>query len=279
MRHTGSPCPENDARHDDPSKGLIPGHGHLQGARNWESVTHVLRISVTHVFGLYQGAVYQTLGALECADAPGLAGICCAGSLLKRMPLCGILLTELRSVTDTPRLFTSQDSLEALTALLHEAYAAHAAEGRRFFASYQAPADTERRISRGECWVVMDGEDLIGTITVAAPYSFPVGYPAPTPAATYYQLAVRPTHQGRGLGRQLVGLAEQRIRDRGISNLAIDTSSQATTLIAWYRCLGYRDAGRWHWDVTNYKSIVLAKALSSKGATADTPDGGSSNLS
>ena len=104
----------------------------------------------------------------------------------------------------------------------------------------------------------MDGKDLIGSITVAAPYPFPVGYPAPTPAATYYQLAVRPTHQGRGLGRQLVELAEQRIRDRGISTLAIDTSSQATALVAWYRRLGYRDVGRWHWEVTIYESIVLA---------------------
>jgi ribosomal protein S18 acetylase RimI-like enzyme len=181
---------------------------------------------------------------------------------LKRHPLFGILLTDPSSVTYTLRLFTAQDSLEALTALLHEAYAAHAAAGRRFFASYQAPADTRRRISRGECWVAMDGEELIGTITVAAPYLFPAGYPAPIPSATYYQLAVRPTHQGRGLGRQLVALAEQRSRDRGISNLAIDTSSQAIALIDWYRRLGYRDVGRWCWEVTNYESIVLAKTLS-----------------
>jgi len=173
-------------------------------------------------------------------------------------------------VTHTLRLFTSQDSLEALTALLHEAYAAHAAEGRRFFASYQAPSDTQRRISRGECWVAIDGEELIGTITVAAPYPFPAGYPVRIPAATYYQLAVRPSHQGRGLGGQLVGLAEQRIRDRGISNLAIDTSSQAIALIDWYRRLGYREVGRWCWDVTNYESIVLAKTLSSPYTAADT---------
>lgn len=166
-------------------------------------------------------------------------------------------------MTYTLRRFTSQDSLEALTALLHEAYAAHAAAGRRFFASYQAPADTQRRISRGECWVAMDDEELIGTITLAAPYPFPAGYPALTPAATYYQLAVLPTHQSRGLGRQLVGLAERRIREQGISNLAIDTSSEATDLIDWYRRLGYREVGRWRWEVTNYESIVLAKTLSS----------------
>jgi ribosomal protein S18 acetylase RimI-like enzyme len=109
----------------------------------------------------------------------------------------------------------------------------------------------------------MDDEELIGTITLAAPYPFPAGYPALTPTATFYQLAVLPSHQGRGLGRQLVELAERRIRELGIRNLAIDTSSQATILIDWYRRLGYRDAGRWRWEVTNYESIVLAKTLSS----------------
>jgi GNAT superfamily N-acetyltransferase len=174
-------------------------------------------------------------------------------------------------VTQPPRLFTPQDSLEALTALLHEAYAAHSAAGRRFFASYQAPADTLRRISRGECWVVEDDGALVGTITVAAPYPFPAGYPAPTPAATYYQLAVRPTHQHRGLGGRLVALAEQRIRELGISALAIDTSSQAAALIAWYLRLGYGEAGRWQWEVTNYESIVLAKTLGPSGSNSHPP--------
>jgi GNAT superfamily N-acetyltransferase len=166
-------------------------------------------------------------------------------------------------VTATPRLFTPQDSLDALTALLHEAYAEHAAAGRRFFASYQAAADTERRIARGECWVIEEKGELVATITVAAPYPFPEGYPAPTPAGTYYQLAVRPGQQGRGLGRQLVELAERRIRELGVGDVAIDTSSQATELVEWYRHLGYREVGRWRWSVTNYESIVLAKTLGS----------------
>jgi GNAT superfamily N-acetyltransferase len=169
-------------------------------------------------------------------------------------------------VTPTPRLFAPHDSLDALTALLHEAYAEHAAAGRRFFASYQAAADTGRRIARGECWVIEEKGEFVATITVAAPYPFPDGYPAPSPAGTYYQLAVRPGRQGRGLGRQLVELAERRIRELGVGDVAIDTSSQATELVEWYRHLGYREIGRWQWSVTNYESIVLAKGLGSSPA-------------
>jgi ribosomal protein S18 acetylase RimI-like enzyme len=164
-------------------------------------------------------------------------------------------------VTFTQRQFTPQDSIDELTDLLHQAYAPHAEAGRRFFASYQTSADTARRIARGECWVVFDREVLAGTVTVAAPYPFPPGYPAPEPAATYFQLAVRPSYQRSGLGGKLVALAEQRIRELGVAEVAIDTSVEARDLIGWYARRGYRETGRWRWDVTNYESIVFAKSL------------------
>jgi hypothetical protein len=44
----------------------------------------------------------------------------------------------------------------------------------------------------------------------------------------------------------------------------IDTSDQATRLIAWYEKRGYFVLGRWRWEVTNYESIVLAKSLAPK---------------
>jgi ribosomal protein S18 acetylase RimI-like enzyme len=166
-------------------------------------------------------------------------------------------------VSLTQRRFGPQDSLADLTGLLHEAYAAHAAAGRTFFASYQTAADTGRRIARGECWIVLDGESMVGTVTIAAPYPFPAGYPAPRPAGTYYQLAVAPAYQHRGLGRRLVALAEQRIGELAVRDVAIDTSTLATDLVAWYLKLGYHETGRWRWDVTNYESIVLGKRLDS----------------
>lgn len=161
----------------------------------------------------------------------------------------------------TLRPFDSRDSLDQLTALLHRAYTAHAVAGRRFFASYQSPADTQRRIAKGECWLALDGSTLLGTVTVVAPYSFPDGYPAPREAGTFYQLAVDPERQAQGLGDALLRQAEARIRFLGSRTVAIDTSRLATDLIRWYEKRGYKETGSWRWDVTNYESIVLVKDL------------------
>ena len=161
----------------------------------------------------------------------------------------------------TQRRFDAGDSIEELTSLLHDAYADHAAAGRRFFASYQTAADTARRIARGECWITLDGTTLVGTVTIVAPYSFPTGYPAPEGTGTFYQLAVRPDRQCAGLGSNLVEFAERRTRELGGTAVTIDTSIRATELLDWYRRRGYRERGHWKWDVTNYESIVLSKDL------------------
>jgi ribosomal protein S18 acetylase RimI-like enzyme len=159
------------------------------------------------------------------------------------------------------RRLAPEDSIEALTALLHRAYAAHAADGRRFFASYQAPADTRHRVSKGECWVATAAGELVGTVTLVSPYDFPVNYPAPAMSGTFYQLAVDPTRQRSGLGSALLRLAEERIEAAGASAIAIDTSALAVELIAWYERRGYTGSGAWRWAVTNYASVVLTKVL------------------
>lgn len=159
------------------------------------------------------------------------------------------------------RLFTEEDSVQELTGLLHRAYADHAAAGRVFFASYQSPQDTAHRLRSGECWLALQGKSLVGTVTVATPYVAPQGYPAPTGAGSFWQLAVDPSQRGTGLGQRLLSLAEARVATRGAAQVVIDTSSQATDLVSWYRRRGYLPVGTWRWDVTNYDSVVLMKDL------------------
>lgn len=166
------------------------------------------------------------------------------------------------------RRFHEGDSVEELTLLLHRAYADHAAAGRVFFASYQSPQDTRNRLSKGECWIAMKDDALVGTVTVSAPHATPAGYPALEGAGSFWQLAVDPSQRGSGLGRRLLTLAESRIAALGSANAVIDTSAAAEDLVAWYRRHGYAPIGTWRWDVTNYDSIVLAKVLPTK---PDTP--------
>ncbi|ROR43477.1 acetyltransferase (GNAT) family protein [Kitasatospora cineracea] len=146
--------------------------------------------------------------------------------------------------------------------MLHRAYADHAAAGRMFFAAYQSEQDTAYRLSTGECWVAFQDDELVGTVTVAAPYRAPQGYPAPAGAGSFCQLAVDPERRGTGLGQRLLMLAESRIAALGSDQVVIDTSAQAMDLVAWYRRRGYVAIGTWRWDVTNYESVVLAKDLS-----------------
>ncbi|MFJ9076810.1 GNAT family N-acetyltransferase [Streptomyces sp. NPDC102278] len=130
--------------------------------------------------------------------------------------------------------------MEELTCLLHRAYADHAAAGRIFFASYQSLLDTAHRLGKGECWVALRGNALVGTVTVAAPHAVPEGYPAPATAGSFWQLAVDPSERGGGLGQRLLGLAEERIAALGSAEAVIDTSAQATELVGWYRRRGER---------------------------------------
>lgn len=163
------------------------------------------------------------------------------------------------------RLFAESDSVAGLTRLLHRAYAGHAAEGRVFFASYQSEQDTVYRLGRGECWVALQRSRPVGTVTVAAPYDVPDGYPAPAGAGSFWQLAVDPSHRGTGLGQRLLALAEERIAALGASQVVIDTSVEAVDLVGWYRKRGYVPIGSWRWGVTNYESVVLLKELAPDG--------------
>ncbi|MFC5665887.1 GNAT family N-acetyltransferase [Kitasatospora misakiensis] len=159
------------------------------------------------------------------------------------------------------RRFIQGDSVEALTRLLHRAYSDHVVAGRVFFASYQSVQDTANRLGKGECWIALAGSELVGTVTVAAPYEAPESYPAPTGAGSFWQLAVDPAYRGTGLGQRLLTLAEERITVLGATEVVIDTSDEAVELVGWYRRRGYVPIGTWRWDVTNYRSVVLLKAL------------------
>jgi ribosomal protein S18 acetylase RimI-like enzyme len=56
-------------------------------------------------------------------------------------------------------------------------------------------------------------------------------------------LAVDPSRQGEGLGRRMVEAAENHCRARGWQHMDIDVLSLRTELPAFYRKLGYAQAG------------------------------------
>ena len=160
------------------------------------------------------------------------------------------------------RYLRDSDDLQALTELLHRAYAPLAAAGMRFVASFQDVEVTRQRVSGGETIVGIDAGRIIATITVKPP--------AATKGSAFYdqpdvagvgQFAVAPGHQHRSIGTMLGRVVEKRAQELGARYLALDTSERATHLIALYEAHGFRQVETVQWEGLNYRSVVMAKLL------------------
>ena len=167
----------------------------------------------------------------------------------------------------TPPLVTyrglhAADDLDAITRLLHAAYGPLAAAGMRYVASHQDVATTRQRMAQGETFVAVRDEAVVGIVTLAdahATHGSPF-YDRPD-VASFGQFAVLPALQRQGIGSRLMDKVEARAREKGVEELALDTSEQAEALIAMYTKRGYRFIEYTQWDVVNYRSVILSKLL------------------
>ena len=172
------------------------------------------------------------------------------------------------ALSATLRPFAATDSLEALTALLHRAYARLAAMGLNFTAVDQSVETTKRRVESGQCFVAEAAGQIVGTVTVCAAYD-PNREPWARATAWFYrsdvahlhQLAVDPPAQGQGLGDRLVAACEAWARERGLGALALDTAAPAAHLRQRYARLGYREVDEVQWAGKRYRSVLMVKAL------------------
>lgn len=174
----------------------------------------------------------------------------------------GILIRDIRD----------DDTVSEVTTLLHAAYAGLAALGFRYVATYQDDDVTRRRLARGLPLIVEREGRMIGTVTLYPPHpeAFVPWYRRPD-VYSCGQFGVHPEFQGQGIGARMMDEVERRARDRGAAELALDTAEGASRLIAWYERRGHRFVAHVQWPVTNYRSVVLSKALAP-------PPGGSAAL-
>lgn len=170
------------------------------------------------------------------------------------------------------RLLAARDSLDALTALLHRAYAPLAAQGMNFTAATQSAEHTRKRAAEGQCFVAeadgAGGGEVVGTATVCGPYdveSAPWTVDVPwfrdRDTAHFHQFAVDPQQQGKGVGQRLVLACEDWARKNGYRRMALDTAEPASALRALYRRLGYADVGQVQWQGKHYRSVIMQKSL------------------
>ncbi|MDO5090940.1 MAG: GNAT family N-acetyltransferase [Cardiobacteriaceae bacterium] len=159
------------------------------------------------------------------------------------------------------RLFLPNDA-EALTALLHAAYAELGARGLNFTAVDQDAATTLQRASAGQCWIMEDdAQRPIATLTMSYPPSQGIRELTPEArqehCAWLNQLAVCPQHRGQGLARQLWQTGKAWARAQGAHSIGLDTALPATHLIALYANWGFVQRDTIHWPGKTYDSAVM----------------------
>ena len=162
------------------------------------------------------------------------------------------------------REITPRDSIEDLTHFLHRGYRSLAEMGFRYFASYQSPEQTLRRIVHATCLLATLNDTLIGTATLylqaAGGHSRCAWYTQPG-VAHFGQFAVEPALRKSGLGSYILGHLQRLAAVNGMRQLGLDTAEGATHLINFYSKRGYRFIEYVQWDVTNYRSMVMSKTL------------------
>jgi GNAT superfamily N-acetyltransferase len=159
-------------------------------------------------------------------------------------------------------LFCEDDSIEALTNLLHRSYKELADMGFQYLATHQSPAITLDRILKGECYVAKLGDTLVGTITFEnAVQTSGCRWYDRSDVASFHQFAVAREHQRHGLGSLLLDVVERRALETGAHEIACDTAEGARHLVSLYERRGYRFIENVQWDVTNYRSVILSKSL------------------
>ena len=166
------------------------------------------------------------------------------------------------------RPWAPTDSLAALTALLHAAYAPLAAAGLNFSAASQTDAMTAERLAGGHGLVAVRGDELLGTVTVnrafdanLKPWARATPWFYRADVAHLHQFAVAPGAQGAGIGGALLQAAEAWAQAGGQRAIALDTALPALHLQQRYQRAGYAEVAQVQWGGKTYRSAVMLKTL------------------
>jgi len=157
------------------------------------------------------------------------------------------------------------DSLEHLTDLLHRAFSRIGRMGIPCSCVSQPPEVTRQRISRGDCFVALSGDLIVGTVTLCAPDGAADStHYRNSRVGTLHQLGVDPLFHGQGIGNALLRLAEHWALNHGYLWLALETPEAANHLVDYYQCQGFRIIETVQFTDRPYRSVVLSKSVAAQ---------------
>ena len=119
-----------------------------------------------------------------------------------------------------------------LREIVERAYAIYVERiGRR-----PAPMDDDyaEKLREGDVFVAVDNGEVVGLIVLLAAEDH----------LLIENVAIDPEHQGKGIGRSLMALAETYASDRRIPELRLYTNAAMTENLILYPRLGYRESDR-----------------------------------
>jgi GNAT superfamily N-acetyltransferase len=144
--------------------------------------------------------------------------------------------------------------------MLHRAFALLGKMGLNCTCTDQSINVTQARIGKGECYVALCNERIVGTITLYRPdQSSESAWYQRQEVASIHQLSVDRDFQRRGVGTSLLKLAEVWARARGYQEIALDTPHSARHLVEFYIASGYRPVESVRFQAKRYVSVVLSK--------------------
>ena len=156
----------------------------------------------------------------------------------------------------------AEDSIEQITEMLHRAFARLGEMGVSCSCASQTAEVTRKRISRGSCYVALQGERIVGTVTVyETDLASESAHYRDAQVASVRQLGVDPDFQGKGIGSALLQVARSWARRHGYSWLALDTPEPACHLIQYYSALGFKMAETLQFSGRPYRSVLFAQSV------------------
>jgi ribosomal protein S18 acetylase RimI-like enzyme len=114
-------------------------------------------------------------------------------------------------------------------------------------------ADYGLKIERGLVFVIREDATIIGAVVLENREGY----------LYLGSLAVSPEHQGKGVGRQLLKVAEDEAMRRGFSEIRLYTNEKMLETIAIYNKYGYKETGRK--EENGFKRVYFTKTLAQQG--------------